>query len=106
MATLSTHVLDLSRGRPAVGVAVTVTSVAGEHVAAGATDDDGRVRPLGGPLEAGDYRLRFDTADYFQRTGTAGLYPEVVVAFTITADEHYHVPLLLTPHGYSTYRGS
>jgi 5-hydroxyisourate hydrolase len=106
MATLSTHVLDLSRGRPAVGVAVTVTSVAGEQVAAGATDDDGRVRPLGGPLEAGDYRLRFDTADYFQRTGTAGLYPEVVVAFTITADEHYHVPLLLTPHGYSTYRGS
>ena len=106
MATLSTHVLDISRGRPATGVVVTVTSVAGDRVAAGATDDDGRIQPLGGSLGPGTYRLRFDTAGYFQRIGTTGFYPEVVVAFTITADEHYHVPLLLTPHGYSTYRGS
>lgn len=107
MPTLSTHVLDTARGRPAAGVAVTLTSVTGDVVGDGVTDDDGRVGSLGPPsLTSGDYRLRFDTADYYERTGTTGFYPEVVVAFTITADEHYHVPLLLTPHGYSTYRGS
>lgn len=107
MATLSTHVLDTSRGRPAAGVAVTLTDVTGTLVGEGVTDADGRVGRLGpAALTSGDYRLRFDTADYYERTGTTGFYPEVVVAFTITAAEHYHVPLLLTPHGYSTYRGS
>jgi len=107
MASLSTHVLDTSRGCPATGVAVTLTYATGDVVGEGVTDADGRVAALGpAALESGDYRLRFDTADYYERTGTTGFYPEVVVAFTITADEHYHVPLLLTPHGYSTYRGS
>lgn len=107
MATLSTHVLDTSRGRPATGVRVTLMSPAGEEVGVGATDADGRVGALGtGDLPPGDYRLRFDTAAYFEAAGVAGFYPEVVVAFTLGDDEHYHVPLLLNPYGYSTYRGS
>ena len=74
-------------------------------VGEGATDADGRLPGIGSELGAGDYRLRFDTAAYYARTGVTGFFPEVVVTF-IAADGHYHVPLLLTPHGYSTYRGS
>ena len=106
MATLSTHVLDTAVGRPAVGVRVTLESAAGATLGEGATDADGRLPVIGSELGAGDYRLRFDTAAYFAQVGVTGFYPEVVVAFTVAADEHYHVPLLLTPHGYSTYRGS
>jgi 5-hydroxyisourate hydrolase len=106
MATLSTHVLDTSLGRPAVGVRVTLESDAGVTIGEGATDADGRLPGVGSELGAGDYRLRFDTSAYYAQTGVTGFYPEVVVAFTVAADEHYHVPLLLTPHGYSTYRGS
>lgn len=107
MATVSTHVLDTGRGRPAAGIAVTLCDVTGAVRGEGVTDTDGRVDSLGpAALDSGDYRLRFDTADYYERSGTTGFYPEVVVAFTITADERYHVPLLLTPHGYTTYRGS
>jgi len=98
MATLSTHVLDTAAGRPAVGVPVALSKVDGELLAEATTDDDGRVAPIGGDLEPGDYRLRFETGGPF--------YPEVVVTFRITADEHHHVPLLLSPHGYTTYRGS
>jgi 5-hydroxyisourate hydrolase len=107
MATVSTHVLDTSIGRPAVGVRIRLESSTGASLGDGTTDADGRVSALGsGPLDGGDYRLRFDTAAYYDRLGVTGFYPEVVVAFTVTADEHYHVPLLLTPHSYSTYRGS
>ena len=106
MATLSSHVLDTSLGRPAVGVRVTLESDAGVTIGEGATDADGRLPTVGSGLGAGDYRLRFDTAAYYAQIGVTGFYPEVVVAFTVAADEHYHVPLLLTPHGYSTYRGS
>jgi 5-hydroxyisourate hydrolase len=70
------------------------------------TDADGRVAALGGDLAQGDYVLRFDTAALFAATGQQGFYPEVVVAFTVGGDAHYHVPLLLSPFGYSTYRGS
>ena len=107
MATLSSHVLDTSRGRPAAGVPVELSSVTGQVLGAGETDADGRVTGLGGDgLPPGDYRLRFDTAAHFAGTGQSGFYPEVVVAFTIGDEQHYHVPLLLSPFGYSTYRGS
>ena len=74
----------------------------------GLTDSDGRIGDLGpNRLDVGDYALRFDTGGYFAQNGVTGFYPEVVVSFTITdPDEHYHVPLLLNPFGYATYRGS
>ncbi len=103
MATLSTHVLDTAQGRPAAGLRVELTSAGGGAVAAGVTDADGRVAPLGGDLAVGSYTLRFDTGGYL---GADAFYPEVVVTFAVGADEHYHVPLLLSPFGYSTYRGS
>jgi 5-hydroxyisourate hydrolase len=107
MATLSTHVLDTSRGRPAAGVRVALQYASGAEVGHGVTDADGRI-PSFGPerLGAGDYRLRFDTAAYFAELGVSCFYPEVVVTFSDSGDEHFHVPLLLNPYGYSTYRGS
>lgn len=111
MGTVSTHVLDTSRGGPAAGVAVTLHGLDGAGVAVlgeGTTDADGRVRDLASAdLRSGTYRLVFDTATYFASTGTTGFYPEVAVAFVLAdPTEHYHVPLLLSPFGYSTYRGS
>ena len=102
MATVSTHVLDTSRGRPAAGIAVRLEH-AGVLVGEGVTDDDGRIARLGEGLEPGDYLVRFDTGGYL---GPDAFYPEVAVAFRIGPDEHYHVPVLLNPFGYSTYRGS
>ena len=98
MATLSTHVLDTAAGRPAAGVPVTLTDADGAALADATTDADGRVGSLGGDLPPGTYRLRFAVDGPF--------FPEVVVVFTIAVDEHHHVPLLLSPYGYSTYRGS
>ena len=98
MATLSTHVLDTAAGRPAEGVPVTLLDTADQVVAEGVTDADGRIGSLGGELATGTYRLRFTTDGPF--------HPEVVIAFRVTADEHHHVPLLLSPYGYTTYRGS
>lgn len=107
MATLSTHVLDTSQGRPAAGVRVTLLSPAGVELGAGVTDHDGRVGDLGtGPLRPGEHRLRFATGEWFAQLGVTSFHPEVVIAFTIGDEEHYHVPLLLTPYGYTTYRGS
>ena len=103
MATLSTHILDIARGRPAAGVRVRLESGDATHLDAGTTDDDGRVGSLGGALEPGAYVLRFATGGYL---GPDAFYPEVVVGFRVGDDEHYHVPLLLSPYGYSTYRGS
>ena len=105
--SLSTHVLDAAHGHPAAGVAVRLTTVSGEEIATGVTDDDGRVRELAAELPAGDYRITFDTGAYFAATGQRGFYPEVVVTFTVTdPGQHHHVPLLLSPFAYSTYRGS
>lgn len=111
--TLSTHVLDAAAGRPARGVAVRLESRAadGTWTAAGAgeTDADGRLRdwlPPGTP-RAGRHRLVFGTGAYFAAAGVPAFFPEVVVDFEITAPgEHHHVPLLLSPFAYSTYRGS
>jgi 5-hydroxyisourate hydrolase len=105
VATLSTHVLDTGSGRPATGVAVRLSSAA-EPLAEATTDADGRVSRLGGDLAPGDYVLRFATGDWFAAAGRDSFYPEIVVSFTIGDDDHYHVPVLLGPFGYTTYRGS
>ncbi len=79
----------------------------GAELGGGVTDADGRIAGLGPDrLDAGDYRLRFDSGAYFAALGVTGFYPEVVVTFTVVDDGHLHVPLLLSPYGYSTYRGS
>ena len=111
MSAVTTHVLDAALGRPAVAVAVQLQRPDGDgwaQIAAGATNADGRIPELGpDELEPGTYRLRFDTAAYFTATDRAGFYPEVTIVFSITPDgRHYHVPLLLSPYAYSTYRGS
>lgn len=106
MSHVTTHVLDVALGAPARGVAVRLDGADGE-VARGRTDADGRVGELGpAELTAGVYRLVVDTGAYFAGAGRETFYPEVVVAFRITGREHYHVPVLLSPFGYSTYRGS
>lgn len=105
--SLSTHVLDASRGTPASGVAVRLATTDGHDLASAVTDADGRVRELAAELPAGDYRLTFATGEYFAANGQQGFYPEVVVTFTVTdPGQHHHVPLLLSPYAYSTYRGS
>jgi 5-hydroxyisourate hydrolase len=113
MSGITTHVLDTSRGRPAAGVPVTLEAKGEEEwrlVGRGATDADGRLRDLLPPefaLSEGDYRLTFDAGVYFAASGAEGFYTEVVVSFVVRdAAAHYHVPLLLSPYGYSTYRGS
>ena len=108
MGTVSTHVLDTSLGRPAAGIRVLLQAMDGTVVGEGATDADGRVGCIGPErLEAGDYRLLFASGEYFAARGETGFYPEVVVVFTVAdGSDHYHVPVLLSPFGYSTYRGS
>jgi 5-hydroxyisourate hydrolase len=111
--TVSTHVLDAVAGRPAAGVLVTLSRAASAaagnwpELESGATDSDGRHR-FGAATPPGVYRLSFGTGDYFAGRGTATFYPEVVITFTVAdgGTGHYHVPLLLSPFAYSTYRGS
>ena len=108
MGKLTTHVLDTARGCPAAGLAVTLHKD-GRKLAAGVTDADGRISDLlpPQPIEPGEYVLEFDTGVYTAANGDATFYPRAVIHFTVrTGDEHYHVPLLLSPFGYSTYRGS
>lgn len=111
MTTLSTHVLDTMHGRPAAGMALVLSGPDGE-IARGVTDGDGRCPGLSpGALAPGPYALRFAVADYFRGQGATLPDPpfldEVTVAFGIAADGgHYHVPLLVSPFAYSTYRGS
>lgn len=105
MTTLSTHVLDTSLGKPAAGVAISLSGAAGQ-LGEAVTDADGRAADLGGELHPGTYSLRFDSGGYFAERGIDGFYPEVLVTFTISGARHVHVPLLLSPFGYSTYRGS
>jgi 5-hydroxyisourate hydrolase len=114
MSAITTHILDTSTGRPVAGVDVVleVQRSPGEWapVGRGTTDAYGRLRtlmPAGTPLEPATYRLVFHTKPYFQRSDTTTFYPHVVVVFDVGGGEaHYHVPLLLSPFGYSTYRGS
>ena len=112
MSQLTTHILDTSIGKPASAVSIILEqkkSGAWIKVAEGKTNDDGRISDLlvnGNVLEKGIYRLLFDTAGYFQKQNKKSFYPQVTVEFEISDASHYHVPLLLNPFGYSTYRGS
>jgi 5-hydroxyisourate hydrolase len=113
VAAITTHVLDTSTGRPASGVAVELEVLAAggwEPVGAGLTDEQGRVSgllPAGAEPMAATYRMRFDTGAYFDQRGVETFFPAVTVEFTLREPgEHHHVPLLVSPFGYSTYRGS
>ena len=110
MSQVTTHVLDAAFGTPAVGVGVSLdrqTPDGWSEVGGGATDADGRIAALGPDrLAPGVYRLVFATGDYFDATRRPAFYPEVQIAFRLSGTEHYHVPLLLSPFAYSTYRGS
>src|SRR5665213_230255 len=107
---LTTHILDTALGRPATGVSLTLAKQDGDswsNIGSGTTDADGRCKTLLGevPLEATTYRIRFATAEYFAAQSLASLYPYVDIVFTVAnPGQHYHIPLLLTAHGYSTYR--
>jgi 5-hydroxyisourate hydrolase len=113
---ITTHVLDTSRGQPAASLGVTLelhsAGAAGEwlRIGSGVTAADGRAADLVPPtatLTTGTYRLVFDSGAYFNALGIAAFYPQIVVIFAVRdTAEHYHVPLLLSPFGYSTYRGS
>ncbi|UVE96483.1 hydroxyisourate hydrolase [Dietzia sp. B32] len=106
--SLSTHALDTATGTPAVGLGYRLTDSAGTELASGITDADGRGPDLARvEIGAGVYRLAFDTGGYHRAAGVAGFYPEAVVCFEVTDPAaHHHVPLILSPFGYSTYRGS
>lgn len=112
MNTLSTHVLDTSLGRPAARVRVTLErrGEAGTVIGTEMTDANGKVSDAvggGKSLSPGEYSLRFDVAEYFARTKREVFFPEIVVQFVVKGgDEHYHIPLLLSPFGFTTYRGS
>ncbi len=110
MSTLSTHVLDTAHGRPAAGITLTLTQDDGTVLFSGQTDGDGRCPGLPAP-DAGRYRLSFAVADYFRAAGVALADPPfldvIAIDFGVTeGGGHYHVPLLVAPYGYSTYRGS
>ena len=110
MSRITTHVLDTALGRPAAGVPVRLLRLAADGdglLAAARTDHDGRVVDLvPGPVDPGSYRLVFDVATYAAATGQDCFFPEVALAFTVRDHSHHHVPLLLSPFAYSTYRGS
>ncbi|HEY4642037.1 MAG TPA: hydroxyisourate hydrolase [Thermoanaerobaculia bacterium] len=101
MMGISTHVLDTAKGHPAAGVGITLEDERGV-IARGVTDADGRLKLIDDPPAAGTYRITFDTAGYEPN----GFFPRVVIEFRVIETRHYHVPLLLSPFGYSTYRGS
>ena len=114
MSRISTHVLDTASGKPASGVPVQLERQDGSGkwlgVGAGKTDLDGRCSQLvpdGAPLPEGAYKLTFDTGSYFGAAKQDGLYPVVEITFQVRSGEsHIHIPLLLSPNGYTTYRGS
>jgi 5-hydroxyisourate hydrolase len=112
MSGITSHVLDIARGRPAAGVAVSLARRSGDvwaAIAAARTDANGRVAnmlPAEVKHPAGTYRLHFDTGAYFAAQSVAPFYPFVEIAFEVRDAESYHVPLLVSPFGYTTYRGS
>jgi 5-hydroxyisourate hydrolase len=113
MSQVTTHVLDVSLGRPAANVPLILEAEAAQgawaEVGRGSTDKDGRWKDSAAAqqLRAGIYRLIFDTRSYFAGHKIEGLYPQVIIVFEVRdTQERYHIPLLLSPYGYSTYRGS
>jgi 5-hydroxyisourate hydrolase len=112
MSQITTHILDTTKGRPAPGVSIILYSHANDSWAEmiqGKTDENGRIKDLLQEekiLEKGIYKLRFETKEYFNKQGIQTFFPFIEIVFDIQSSEHYHVPLLLNPFGYSTYRGS
>lgn len=112
MSQVTTHILDTTKGKPAASVTIVLYQGGNDEwieIARGKTDNDGRLRDLlkqDEHLQAGIYKLRFETKDYFDQVQVKTFYPFVEIVFEIEGDQHYHVPLLLNPFGYSTYRGS
>lgn len=112
MSQVTTHILDTSKGKPAQGITVILyigQNDEWDEIARDISNADGRVTGLlekGILLQHEIYKLRFETKDYFDKNQVATLYPYVEIIFDITTDDHYHIPLLLNPFGYSTYRGS
>ncbi len=112
MSQITTHVLDTTLGSPASGLAIVLekTVKSGwKQIASGETNEDGRIGDLlakGNLLEPGVYRMIFDTGGYFDRLNISSFYPVVFIYFEVTDESHYHIPLLLSPYGYTTYRGS
>jgi 5-hydroxyisourate hydrolase len=113
MSQITTHVLDTTRGKPAAGITIVLEELTKANHwivrGKGETNSDGRLPDLleaDVKLDHGTYRLHFDTGAYFKKHSTPGFYPSVTITFEVTDQTHYHVPLLLNPYGYSTYRGS
>jgi 5-hydroxyisourate hydrolase len=110
MGRLTTHVLDLSIGKPAKGLLIELRDAKGNMLASATTNSDGRLDKSlleGENFIAGKYELRFHVADYFKTSTQTPFLDEIPIAFGIDdATAHYHIPLLLSPYGYSTYRGS
>jgi len=112
MSQITTHILDTTHGRPAAGITIILYQGGNDEwteIARGVTNTDGRAGELLKKdvlLQKGIYKLRFETKDYFDKNAIPTFYPFVEIVFDIQADEHYHIPLLLNPFGYSTYRGS
>ena len=112
MSQITTHILDTTKGKPAAGVTIALLQHTGDNwqeIARGTTNADGRIAdllPKEKSLESGVYKMKFETQEYFAQDGTANFFPFVEIVFNVAGNEHYHVPLLLNPFGYSTYRGS
>ena len=111
MSQITTHILDTSQGKPAAGITIILYSGSSDtwnEIARGKTNNDGRIADLlkKDLLPNGIYKMRFETKDYFDKKQVATFYPFVEIVFDINTNDHYHIPLLLNPFGYSTYRGS
>ena len=112
MSQVTTHVLDTSRGKPAWGIPVILYKQVADdwiEVARGITNKDGRITnllPEGSELPYAIYKMKFDTLHHFDAIDVETFYPTVEITFSIKTNEHYHIPLLISPYGYSTYRGS
>ena len=112
MSQITTHILDTTKGKPAAKVTIALLQQVGDNwqeIARGVTNSDGRIPdllPKEKLVEPGVYKMKFYTQEYFAQDGTTNFYPFVEVVFNVASTDHYHVPLLLNPFGYSTYRGS
>ncbi|MGE5109196.1 MAG: 2-oxo-4-hydroxy-4-carboxy-5-ureidoimidazoline decarboxylase [Sphingobacteriales bacterium] len=106
---ITTHVLDTSVGIPGKGITIRLKSASNKTIAQSVTNADGRIGdllPSEKSLRPGNYKMVFDTGNYFKANKTKGFYPEIEIQFTVSDNSHYHVPLLINPFGYSTYRGN
>jgi 5-hydroxyisourate hydrolase/2-oxo-4-hydroxy-4-carboxy-5-ureidoimidazoline decarboxylase len=109
---ITTHALDTSIGIPANKMLITLKGLKNNEwnpISVGLTNDDGRISdvlPPGKLLEPNTYTMTFNTNDYYESHGQKGFYPEVSIQFTVTDNTHYHIPLLINPYGYTTYKGS